>query len=399
MNLYDILACPICKTGVELVDSHLSCIECKREYPIVNGVPIMMLDWNETDVQHERELIVRDEYNPWIERMIMQSLTDNQVVVDAGSGNMLLDDPCVIRMDVKLTPHVDVVGDLHAFPFKSSSVDFVFALAVFEHLRQPFIAAEEIYRALKPGGYVYAECNFVYAYHGYPHHYFNASIQGLQQLFAQFKELRVGVAPYQMPSFTLENVLGTYQAFFKASNLTELMFVWMLNSLLQFPLRHYDSKFTSDTAFRIAAGDYFMGSKQPNGNDTIIPPVIIDIYSRVPELQTRYPDPVNLVSPDNLMTWAKTEGTELYPDIAKYFSELQPFIKYTNPARSSERKIQYRPDILHPDSQQHIGGGDGDAHPLIKVFCMLFEKLIAKIKTEGLLGFIKRTLIYLRRDK
>jgi len=77
--------------------------------------------------------------------MIMQSLTDDQVIVDAGCGDMTLDDPCIIRMDIKLTPYVDVVGDLHALPFRPASITFIFALAVFEHLRQPFVAAKEIY--------------------------------------------------------------------------------------------------------------------------------------------------------------------------------------------------------------------------------------------------------------
>ena len=57
-----------------------------------------------------------------------------------------------MRTDVSLTPHVDLVADVHALPFKPGTVDYVFALAVLEHLRNPFVAAASIHEALKPGG-------------------------------------------------------------------------------------------------------------------------------------------------------------------------------------------------------------------------------------------------------
>jgi hypothetical protein len=74
----------------------------------------MLPDVELANVRHEGELVLREGYDPWIHRMIMHSLTDNQIVLDAGCGNMILDDPCIIRMDIKLTPYVDLVGDLHA---------------------------------------------------------------------------------------------------------------------------------------------------------------------------------------------------------------------------------------------------------------------------------------------
>ncbi len=259
MSLYDILACPVCKVAVDVQDDGVVCRQCRRAYPIVNHVPIMLIDQHDMLVQHEQELLTSNEYAPWLHRMIVQSLTDAQVVVDVGSGNMALDDPCIIRMDVTLTPYTDVVADLHALPFLPNSIDYIFALAVFEHLRQPFTAAQEIYAALKPGGYVYAECNFVYAYHGYPHHYFNASIQGLQQVFAQFVELQVGVAPYQMPGFALQHVLSSYLRLFVPETAREAKFARLLRAALSHPLYQYDVRFTPDVAFRVAAGGYFLG--------------------------------------------------------------------------------------------------------------------------------------------
>ena len=134
MSLYDVLACPTCRVKVVRLGNHLRCEQCGCEYPIVDGVPIMLPGGIYDDVRHEMDLGVQTEYAPWVHRMILQSLTDDQIVVDVGSGNMQLDDPCLIRMDIKLTPYVDLVGDLHALPFLPDSVSYMFALAVFEHL-------------------------------------------------------------------------------------------------------------------------------------------------------------------------------------------------------------------------------------------------------------------------
>ncbi len=45
-ELLDILACPQCKTKVELVksDTALKCNTCKRVYPIKDDIPVMLLD-------------------------------------------------------------------------------------------------------------------------------------------------------------------------------------------------------------------------------------------------------------------------------------------------------------------------------------------------------------------
>jgi uncharacterized protein len=45
-DLLDILACPACKTKVELKEdeSGLKCLACKRVYPIRNDIPVMLID-------------------------------------------------------------------------------------------------------------------------------------------------------------------------------------------------------------------------------------------------------------------------------------------------------------------------------------------------------------------
>lgn len=41
-ELLDILACPVCKGEVKLVESRIVCQKCGRKYPIRDGIPIML---------------------------------------------------------------------------------------------------------------------------------------------------------------------------------------------------------------------------------------------------------------------------------------------------------------------------------------------------------------------
>ncbi len=45
-DLLEILACPACKTKVELKPdgSGLKCVECHRVYPIRDDIPVMLID-------------------------------------------------------------------------------------------------------------------------------------------------------------------------------------------------------------------------------------------------------------------------------------------------------------------------------------------------------------------
>lgn len=44
-QLLEVLACPACKTRVELVkESWLVCRQCNRKYPIKDEIPIMLIE-------------------------------------------------------------------------------------------------------------------------------------------------------------------------------------------------------------------------------------------------------------------------------------------------------------------------------------------------------------------
>ncbi len=364
MSLYDILACPVCKTRVVREEDTLRCTHCQQTYPIVNGVPVMFPDGRAPVVQHEAELVVQKDYYPWVHRVILQSLLDNQVVLDVGCGNMGLDDPCIIRLDVTMHPYVDIVADVHALPFLPQSIDYIFSLAVVEHLRQPFLAAQSMYEALKDGGYIYHECNFVFAYHGYPHHYFNASLQGMEQVFSQFTHLRKGVAPYQMPSLALLMVLDTYLRHSQAGEHEEgALWVDLLQKVLRLNTMWFDRYFNEKDALYVAAGTYLSGYKQLTPRSSLIPPTVRQLWSEDKSLQSRFPDINNLATAENILVWAKDHGRRAHPQIDAYLSSLEPFNK-RGPSAPFDRSSLRSWPVVEPEFGAHPKGEPPDVQAL-----------------------------------
>ena len=171
-------------------------------------------------------------------------------------------------------------------PFLPELIHYIFSLAVFEHLRNPFLAAKSIYEALKDGGVIYHECNFIYAYHGYPHHYFNASLQGMEQIFSEFVPLRKGVAPYQMPSFAVDMLLRSYLHHSKINNFIHgKRIADKFRKILNDDRTQFDIDFSEEDALNLAAGTYFAGVKQKTPSSTTVPPIILDVWRSNLELQ------------------------------------------------------------------------------------------------------------------
>lgn len=68
-------------------------------------------------------------------------------------------------------------------PLEDNSIDIVFSNNAFEHIAKPWIAAAELVRILKPGGFLYVSTVWSWRYHPVPIDYWRFSPDCLQFLF------------------------------------------------------------------------------------------------------------------------------------------------------------------------------------------------------------------------
>jgi uncharacterized protein YbaR (Trm112 family) len=43
-SIVDQLACPVCFAGLEMQETRLICTGCRRVYPIVDGIPVLIAE-------------------------------------------------------------------------------------------------------------------------------------------------------------------------------------------------------------------------------------------------------------------------------------------------------------------------------------------------------------------
>lgn len=104
-----------------------------------------------------------------------------------------------------------IVAPTCSYPFQTDAFDGIGCFAVLEHVTDPWAVVAEIHRMLRPGGRCFIDWPFLQPMHGYPSHYYNATRQGLEQMFAGKFEIELcRTEPFQMPDFTISWVLGKF---------------------------------------------------------------------------------------------------------------------------------------------------------------------------------------------
>lgn len=107
--------------------------------------------------------------------------------------------PLVEKVEYKVLDPVaeygaDIVGDIHQLPFKDNEIDAYLCIAVMEHIENPHTAASEMYRTLKPGGYLFVYVPFLYPYHaerGYYGDFWRYTEDSLRHLFKGFSSIEI----------------------------------------------------------------------------------------------------------------------------------------------------------------------------------------------------------------
>lgn len=167
-------------------------------------------------------------YSPNIEPWLA-TIPSGEPILECGGGDRRRIRPAYVNFELLKLELADVYGDLHAMPFPDDTFAATCSQAVFEHLSNPFAAAQELIRVTRPGGLVITEVAFMQPLHAVPYHYFNMTTWGVQELFKYcevlecdwFGELsftvdwlmKAAALPAKVPADRLANITSQFKSF------------------------------------------------------------------------------------------------------------------------------------------------------------------------------------------
>jgi SAM-dependent methyltransferase len=208
-------------------------------------------------------------YDATLDELIAQS---SGPILDVGAGNRPTYREDVINVEIVPYPTTDVIGASEYLPFADDTFDLVISVAVLEHVRDPFAAARELERVLKPGGRIFAAVPFLQPYHAYPDHFYNMTAGGLRNLFPELDVERLDVPQSGGPVFALTWILKAWRE--ALSPETAAAFDRMrVADLAVDPMLLVDSPFVRElppaTNVQLAALNVLVGRK-PNGRRKLL---------------------------------------------------------------------------------------------------------------------------------
>lgn len=193
-ELLDILVCPACLAALvaRFEDSSrrcgsLTCSECERLYPVLNGVPQMLVDpepereaiasgFGEQWKRYSQKKVEGDQqFLDWL-KPVTREFFEGKLVLDAGCGKghhvlascgfgarMVVGVDLgrggteVARASTEHCPQANIVrADILRLPFKPGTFDYAYSVGVLHHLPVPLEGFRSVVRAVRPGGHVSA---------------------------------------------------------------------------------------------------------------------------------------------------------------------------------------------------------------------------------------------------
>jgi len=211
----------------------------------------------------ETDAISAHGYDPYALELI-GSCRDG-LVLDCGAGKRPVYYPNIVNFEIVDYDTTDVLGVGEVLPFKDNSFDGVLSLSVLEHVRDPFACAAEIARVLKPGGRLICCVPFLQPLHGYPHHYYNMTGQGLRALFERRLTIDQHLVPRSTwPVFSLTWFVQSWARVLRGEARDEFLSLRM-SELLKQPEELQDERWVTElpdeTKFELASATMLFAHK------------------------------------------------------------------------------------------------------------------------------------------
>jgi SAM-dependent methyltransferase len=271
-KIFKVLICPDC--GVDITKRVDNCPTCGRQIIFIDN-KIYLNKFDSTEV---RNLLYKVKYLLKFRTKIYDKLiiifgpvlyfplelslrrffkkyktSEDQIVVNIGSGNTLLTDG-IINLDLVEYKNVNIVSDINRLPFHDNSIDILVNIAVLEHVPNPEGVVKDIFRVMKPGGIVYSYIPFLQPFHASPYDYKRFTYEGIKNLYSQFEV--ISTKPTGGPTSALVWILQEWVTLILSFGIKPLhFFIYTIVMLLTFPLKILDLLFTiHPLANNIASG-------------------------------------------------------------------------------------------------------------------------------------------------
>jgi SAM-dependent methyltransferase len=257
-DIKDYLVCPTCQESLHWTEENCICMACNGRYDIKNG-KIFFVTPPERDDKLDLikgklkqilgkwySIIGRDIIAPTfpfsMKRELKRSVNlSTQIVVNVGCGNDRVD-PRVIGIDLFDYEAVDIVCDISKLPFKNESIDVFISRSVLEHVLDPRLVVNEIFRCTRSEGLSIHLTPFMFPFHASPYDYHRFTHKGLEHLFGDFILVRQRniTGPVTLLLLCTIDVLS---ALFSFGNRTVRSILYLCLCLFLFPIKFLDLVF------------------------------------------------------------------------------------------------------------------------------------------------------------
>lgn len=173
-----------------------------------------------------------------------------------------------ISFDIYASSKTNFVADAHSIPLENECIDGVIIQSVLEHVINPQLVVDEIFRVLKYGGVVYSDTPFLQQVHEGPYDFTRFTNSGHRWLFRNFTLINTG--PVFGPSITY---IWGIKYFIEAIIRNKKIATYL--SLLFFWLTLLDLIIGPKYAEKMSSSFYFLGKKDKS---SITLKEIVDFY-------------------------------------------------------------------------------------------------------------------------